>query len=359
MSSKPKILFIYLKKTSFVKEDLKILSEFWEVDELQFKPSGSFFVLLTSFFKQLIWLSKNLRKYDLSFCWFSDYHGLFPLIFSLFLKIPFITVLGGYDCNKIKSLNYGIFCSTWRTPIAKYILKNSTLLLPVEPTLIETTKIAESWGEAHPNGVKNNIDGFSNNWKSIPTGYDPEFWILGPEKRKKIITTVALVSNKRTALVKGWDLFVEIARILQDFQFQIVGCSDNYVEDFKLEFNPPKNLQFTPPLQRKELLNIYQKTSVYVQLSRTEGMPNVISEAMMCGCIPVGSPVFGIPGLIQDIGLIATNTDPADISSLIEQAHRKAPEKRLGAREHIINNFSLQKRKAEIHKIVIEHLTPK
>ena len=60
-------------------------------------------------------------------------------------------------------------------------------------------------------------------------------------------------------------------------------------------FNLGDNVSLLPALDRKDLVTHYNTTSIYAQLSRSEGLPNVLCEAMLCGCIPVGSPVFGIP----------------------------------------------------------------
>ncbi|HBQ61475.1 MAG TPA: glycosyl transferase family 1 [Balneolaceae bacterium] len=352
MPKKPTILFIHFGESSFVKEDLRILESLGEIRIFHFHASKSGLSLLKNFAQQVFWLLNNMPDADLIYCWFSDYHSFLPTVFSKWFGVPSITVLGGFDCNKIESLNYGIFCSRWRAPLGKYVLKNSSLLLPVDRTLIQTDSVAKHWGEAHPNGVSHNIPGFNNNWKALPTGYDPKAWEASPAQREKIVSTAALCSNHRTALIKGWDLFIETSKLLPDFTFKIVGADPKFVPKLKARYKPGENLEFIPPVARHELATIYHQSSVYAQLSRTEGLPNVLCEAMMCGCVPVGSPVFGIPHGIGDAGYTVHKPDPKEIASSIEKAHSQSPSLRKKARQRIIDEFSLEKRADRLREIV-------
>lgn len=356
MAHKPKILFIHSGASSFVNEDIRILSNISEINTFHFKASKSIFSLIKNFLIQFFWLLKNISSADLIYIWFSDYHAFLPVVFSKVFKIPSITVLGGFDCNKFESLNYGIFCSSWRAPLGKFVLQNSSLLLPVDETLIKTTAVAKHWGEAHPNGVSHNIPNFQNTWKAVATGYDSNIWKPGPIDRPKIVTTIAFCSNHRTALIKGWDLFIETSKLLPDYEFNIVGASSQFAEILAKKYQPGDNLKFIPPQPRDKLEKIYHQTSVYVQLSRAEGLPNVLCEAMMCGCIPVGSPVFGIPHGIGDAGFIIKKPEAKTIATAIKQAHTKSSQLRTQARQRITEEFSLEKRAAKLQDIIYSNV---
>ncbi|MEX0597088.1 MAG: glycosyltransferase family 4 protein, partial [Candidatus Paceibacterota bacterium] len=314
------------------------------------------FTLIKNFIRQFFWLTKHFKKADAVYCWFSDYHGFLPVLFARIFNKPMITVLGGFDCNKFQELGYGIFCSSWRAPLGTYILRNSTLLLPVDEYLIATSEKSKHWGEAHPNGVKNNLSNFITPWEALPTGYASQDWEAGPNHREKIVSTVALVSNQRTALIKGWDLFIEVAKLKPDFEFIIAGISPDFTDQFIKQYSPPPNLQFIPPQPRENLSEIYQKTSVYLQLSRAEGLPNVLCEAMLCGCVSVGSPVFGIPDAIGDAGFVAEKPDPEEIAKLVEMAHSQAETLRIKARKRIIEKFSIQQRKQRLKAVLHPYL---
>lgn len=356
-NKKTEILFIHQVDASFVREDIKILKKIGNLKPFYFEAvrmKSSIFNLLLfiqRFTLQFLWLSKNIKRAQIIYCWFSDYHAFLPALFSRIFKVPFVTVLGGFDCNKNDEFNYGIFSNRWRTPIGKFVIANSTLLLPVDETLIETNSIAENWPGAHPNGLMHNVQNFKTKWQVLPTGYDPEKWKEGQIQREMTVVTVAGCPNLTKALIKGLDLVIETAKVLEKFTFTIVGIPGHLKETLIEKYSPPENLIIIPSVPREDLAKIYAESSVYLQPSRSEGLPNVLCEAMMCGCVPVGSAVFGIPHGIGDAGYIAKKPDPEEIAGLIVRAHTNAPALREKARNRIINNFSLEKREERLFRI--------
>lgn len=358
MSKPIKILFIHLGESSFVKEDIKILSEFAELSIFQFNPKTYGFVTRTflsylwNWIQQFFWLAKNIRTADAVYCWFSDFHGFLPALFCKWFNKPLYTVLGGFDCNKFPSANYGIFCSPWRAPLGSFQIRNSTLLLPVTETLISTNPISKEWKESHPNGLTENLKNFNIPFIALPTGYDSSYWKLKEGQREKIVTTVVGLTTEKTIYVKGVDLFIECSKLLPDFRFQIIGVHEN-MKNFIIEkFQPNENLIFQGYVQRDALIEIYNETAVYAQLSRFEGLPNALCESMMCGCVPVGSPVFGIPDAIGETGYIAKKPDHKLISKLIQEAHENSELLRVKARERIEKKFSLDKRRNQLKKLI-------
>lgn len=353
MSSKPDILFIHLGAHSFVREDLRILGEFTRLHTFFFNPKKgpnkviTGVLLVWNFVRQFVWLLFNIHKAKLIFCWFGDYHGFLPALFARWMKIPLLTVLGGTDANVIPSLNYGVLQKPWRKILSSYLLKNSTFLLPVDDTLMESSEISSNWPESYPNGLKANIKNLETPWKTVPTGYAPDVWPAPTDtERKKVVSTVAFLKTERTAMIKGIDYYIACAKHLPEYTFNIVGVTEEVKQKLTKKYEPGENVVFIPPMPREQLAEIYSTTSVYCQLSRTEGLPNVLCEAMMCGCIPVGSPVFGIPKCIGETGFIARHPNPEEIAILIEKAHvRGAFENRLSARNRILKLYSLENRK--------------
>lgn len=358
--AKPKVLFIHLGRSSFVKEDLRILNEIADVKEFYFNPrkfSSSIVTgasLIWNFIRQFFWLAKNFGNTYGIYCWFSDYHGVLPALFAKTFNKPMITILGGFDCIKMPHLDYGIFCSRWRTPLGTYVVNNSTLLLPVNDSLIHTKKIAKHWPDAHPNGLVANIPSFNTPYRDLPTGYDADVWEAGKIKREKIVSTVAACSTIQIAKRKGLDLFIQTSVLLPDYTFYIVGVSDELKAELIKHYTPGTNLKFLPRQKREDLNKVYTKSSVYLQLSRAEGLPNVLCEAMMCSCVPVGSSVFGIPHGIGDTGYVAERPDPEHIAELVTTAHQQADQLRKKARRRVIDHFSLERRKNTLTKLLSE-----
>jgi hypothetical protein len=69
---------------------------------------------------------------------------------------------------------------------------------------------------------------------------------------------------------------------------------------------------------------------------------------MLCGCIPVGSRVFGIPDAIGSAGELVDAPEPARIAEAIEAAFARAPEGRQIARDHILQHFTREHRRLKL-----------
>ncbi len=88
---------------------------------------------------------------------------------------------------------------------------------------------------------------------------------------------------------------------------------------------------------------LYQNTKFYFQGSRLEGLPNAVCEAMLCGCIPIGSRVFGIPDIIGNTGLLFdTEKDLVQVKDFILSGLGEKESKQ--ARKRIISKFNISKR---------------
>ena len=85
---------------------------------------------------------------------------------------------------------------------------------------------------------------------------------------------------------------------------------------------------------------------VYCQLSRYEGLPTALCEAMLCGCVPVGTSYCGIPTAIGDAGFYIPY---GDVEATVE-ATRKALncDKAKEARRRIKDMFPLERREKEL-----------
>lgn len=356
-----KILFIHFGPSSFVCEDLKILRKTHNVQEFYFNVNKSKSIITTtltylnSYITQIFWLLRHAPKADIIYCWFADFHAFVPAIVSKVCKIPLLVVLGGVDGVSNKELNYGVFTSKWRAPINRFVIKNANFLLPVDDSLIKAKSIAKHWGEAYPNGIKHHIPNLNINWLELPTGYDSKLWAMGNENRPKSVLTVALINSNKRFRIKGIDLLLKSSIYLPDYTFTIIGIGKEMHSFINQEYKLGNNVILLPPLPRKELVSHYKNASLYAQLSRSEGLPNVLCEAMLCGCIPIGSPVFGIPKAILDPELIVYKPDPKLIADTIIFAHEKFNSQRGQFREHIDKNYSIEIREQKLLSLIDDY----
>ena len=340
-ASPSRILFCYHTSSSFTQDDLETLGNVAIVHSFLFsaKKAKNVVGLLGLFVQQFFCLLRHIRRSDVVFGWFADYHLILPTFFARLFRKPIVIVLGGYDCIHLPELRYGIYESWWRAPVARFVLRRASLLLPVSPTLNCTENMFSEWPNKMRNGLCVHVPGLNTRVEPIPTGYDPTLWTPGPPARSRSVCTVGLIDSERTFRRKGLDLVLETAALLPEVHFTIVGVSETMRSWVQATYAPGPNVDMKGRVPRPELVATYQAASVYLQLSRAEGMPNVLFEAMMCGCIPVVSDVFGQPDTAGPDGFIVATPEPARIAEAIEKALVLDDSARPRYRQHIVDNF--------------------
>jgi glycosyltransferase involved in cell wall biosynthesis len=103
-------------------------------------------------------------------------------------------------------------------------------------------------------------------------------------------------------------------------------------------------------LDREGLKKEYSRHQFYFQGSQVEGLPNVLCEAMLCECIPLGNSVFGIPDAIGATGHIFEGAKA--LASVIEFVEGIKNTTELGekARERIKNHYPISRRAEAFEK---------
>ena len=320
-----KILFIYTNYSTFVKTDFAILSSKHTVARYQFKPVKGLLKNAHQIFKQLIFILLNIRKLDAFFIWFADYHSFLPVLFAKIFGKKSYVIIGGYDVANIPELKYGSLSSPLRKWMTLFAFKNATLCLPVVNNL--ENQLSEVCSAAK---IKTIYTGYQFNLKEQNQ--------LSSE-REKIILTVSITDSQQRMLIKGLDRFKELAENLPDYQFYIIGVN----EDARAVFKPiPKNLILLAPLNQEELISYYLRASFYAQFSRSEGLPNALCEAMMYGCIPLGTNIGGIPMAIDNLGLVLKEWNYKEAIDFIHKSHNKLDRAKFS--QHIKSNFDLKLR---------------
>jgi glycosyltransferase involved in cell wall biosynthesis len=314
------ILFVYVNYSSFVKADFGILSGFADVTKYQFKPGKGVVRTGVEVLKQFIYLILNIRKFDSVFIWFGDYHSLLPVLFAKILGKKSFVVIGGYDVSTLKQYKYGSFSNPIRALFTRNTFKFVDICLPVAEALRSKLLLI------NPRAVA----------QTIATSVDPSKFNFSRFQRPKRVLTVSLTDNHQRMMIKGLDRFRELALSLPEFEFIIIGASQS-VQPF---FEPkPANLTLLPLLDFDLLTAQYQNAAFYAQLSRSEGLPNALCEAMLCGCIPVGTNVGDIEVTIGDCGLVIDDWKPEVLANFIRENYSNVS-LRDRARERIITRYN-------------------
>ena len=183
----------------------------------------------------------------------------------------------------------------------------------------------------------------------MPTGYDAAAWAMGPDVRPPSVVTVAYVDRPRTAFVKGIDLVVDAARAMPGVPFRVIGVEPAFVPDLTgLVGDLPANVTLDPPMPRAALASAYAEASVVASFSRTEGLPNVLCEAMLCGAIPVASRVGGSADAVEGVGVMVETPETTALVGALREALDMAPTARHAARDRIATAFTRERRRVAL-----------
>ena len=134
------------------------------------------------------------------------------------------------------------------------------------------------------------------------------------------------------------NLIVAFAKYLKSFDVQLLLIGDgplkntieNYIKCRSLE----KKIQIKGWLPRSALPDYYNSFKLLVLPSVSEGLPNVILEAMACGTPVLATPVGAIPDLVKDCktGFLLNSTEPKHIAERIIE---------LLGKEHLLEEVSI------------------
>ncbi len=347
------ILYIKLDNSSFFKIDEEILKRHFLVKTMLFKstPRHSF---VLSLFRLLWMLMRNVFWADGVFIRFADHYAAIIALFANIFRKKLFIVIGGYDATHLPELNYGVWNSWWRGRCARYAIKHADCLLPNNPTMIRNVN-KFAYKKPIKAGIKHFVPETNARIRVVYNGYKPEAWGKKDVVRKKnSVITVASVSNKRTFKLKGLDSFVRLADEMPETEFTIVGLKEGFLEDNGIK--KPDNLIVYPKTPHSKLSELYQKSKVFCLLSLSEGMPNVLCEAMLSECIPVGSAVNAIPEIIDDTGFVIEENTITAMKRQVQKALAADAVLGRNARKRIEENYPIKRRDDELTEIIEEVL---
>jgi glycosyltransferase involved in cell wall biosynthesis len=328
MSAKTKILLVHSGNESFVRLDFELLKQSYFVDD---------FYAQKKFPKEVKKMWVAIKETDVLFCWFASWNSLWAILLAKLLHKSSILVIGGYDLAKLPEANYGHQRGGLEKWISRWAMHSATLLF---------TNSYYSQKEAEQNaGISADVVQVIYHGIPDPFGYLPQ-------KKERMVLTVGKVDFPNLKR-KGLETFVEAAALLPDVQFVMVGAWADDAIDYLRKISSP-NITFTGRITNDKLLKYYRKASVYVQASLHEGFGMSVAEAMLAGCIPVVTHVGSLPEVAGDCGIYCEINSPDDVAYSIKLALESSFEDRRRARERVLKEFPLRKRKDMLIQIIQE-----
>jgi len=342
---KPRVLYFYPAKSSFVQKDAMMMAAEFEVLEFEFTVRSKpllVFVMLRQFFFLLV----NSRNARLSVVQFGGYQSLLPALFHKLLGLPCLIIAGGTDCVAYPSIGYGAFANKRMRWFLFKSYKWATHISPVHDSLWKSTNTYYV-SDLTEQGIKSFIPNLATPHTVIANGYDSNSWSAYGERDFNLLVTVAAgLDEKRRRKLKGIDLITAMAANFPDKQFMIIGGMGHFKTDLP-------NVIVYGNMEQGELKNCFRRAGFYLQLSISEGFPNALCEAMLCGCIPIVSNVAAMPMIIGDSGFILEKYDAELLGQIImltenNDLHALS----FKARERIKTEFPEVRRKIELTQLM-------
>ena len=363
-----KALIIYTNRSTFVEGDIKILSREYELTEYNFVnyPKNR---LPLSLIRQFFYLLINLRRFDLVYIWFADYHSWLPVRMSPLFGVRSYLVIGGYDVCRERKYGYGSFVKRTRGFMARQSMEYATLNLCVSHYIerVVRTIAPKAKTEIIYNGV--DIAMFKRGGEYVDRlAVENEI----PAKDKMVLC-VAIINSSQTYYIKGIDRYIALAESFPDNKFLLVGADRRvlereYVREQGKEYvrgaergaergsarELPENLIVMPKIRHHDLGRLYCEAHVYCQLSRRESFSLSLAEAMLYEAVPVVTNVGGMPEVTGDLGVIVNGNAPEEIIAGLRNALERGPCSECA--ERVINEFSIEKRAEKVLSITCHRL---
>jgi glycosyltransferase involved in cell wall biosynthesis len=343
-NKKGRVLYFYTAESPFVEKDIEIINSEYEVIKFFFNVYDKKKIYLI-IFRQFFFLIKNIWFSQITVTQFAGLHAVLPVLFAKFFFKKSVIVSGGTDCVSFPSINYGNFSNKNNAKLTAICFNNTSLILPVHESLIFTDYTYQPNDYQHQ-GIKQFIPQLKTKYQVVYNGYDNEYWFNKSTSKTKtsFVTVLGHVNSKFTLLLKGIDLYIEMARKFPEATFTIVGGASIKIED------KPNNLVLLSNIWGAKMVDVFSEHQFYMQLSMSEGFPNALSEAMLCECVPIVSNVGGMPDIVADCGYILKHKNINELYELVSSALNNFDIDRLGkkARQRVVENYTFENRKEQL-----------
>ena len=288
---KKNILFFHTGISTFVNKDIQILNEILPVKDFSFAGKSKFFTPI-HFIKQAFFILKYAFSARLFVCQFAGYHSFLPAFFARFIGGKCLIISGGTDCHRFTGIGYGNFQKRLLSWFTKWSFKWCNHIAVKHESLWQSEYHYDS-KEPQEQGIAVFIPDIRTPHSEIANGYEANDWVSTDHIERikhSFITVTGGLQYSFQKQLKGIDLILSVAPLFPESTFTILGVPENQQWS-----NVPENVRMLPPANQELIKKEFLKHQFYLQLSMAEGFPNALCEAMLSGCIPIGSSVFSIP----------------------------------------------------------------
>jgi glycosyltransferase involved in cell wall biosynthesis len=320
-----RLLFVAPRPSSFIELDRALLAERFEVLPLYGNRPQ----------RNLRALAGTVRAADVVFGWWAHLHTLAPFTLARRMGTPTVLIVGGFDVANMPEIGYGNQRGGWRRWVSRWVMRRADVL---------ATNARYSAEELERNvGIRPERVTVVQHGVPDPYGTDP----VAPQRLAITVGNVDEVNLER----KGLRPFVRAAARLPDVRFEVVG---RHIDGAAAQLRAiaTGNVALPGFLEQDELEARLRRAAVYVQASQHEGFGVSVAEAMLAGAIPVVTPAGALPEVVGDVGIVVASAAPEPLAEGIGAALRAGPDRRRAARERVLREFSVDRRRAGVQALV-------
>jgi len=315
--------FIKSSDSSFIVKDIELLQHEYEVDIC---PSNISLRNIKNTFQSISRIFKTVNNNDVNYTWFASHHALIMTLVSKILRKKSIVVIGGYEVEDQKEINYGAMNNKLSSLIVKSVLKLADRVITVSD--YSNKKTLQYTNEDKTETIYNCCP--SNTVNKIV--YKHSVVTIGNATRSKF-------------LLKGLVLFAKTSLTFPNRQFIIIGNYDKETKDYLHSISP--NLIFTGPLKHNEVLDYLESAKVYCQLSIVESFGMGLLESITKDCIPLILDNGAMKEITEDLSIVTNNID---INKDLQKALNTSNNYEI--RDKVLNKFSCKKRLNKLIKLI-------
>ena len=316
-------------KESISNGNVSVCSLHYDYDVDNFRKPFNFFLMQLKISRNIL---KMRRKVDfLVFLYGSDL--TLPLLLAKMLGKKVLLVTTGSSAEASRSIG---------SPYTKFLrIMEKVSYGMVDRIVVYSSHLVEEWNlEKHQNKISIAYRHYLN--------FEQFKVVKDCTERKMLIGFVGRLSQEKGVLefVKAVPLILEKR---PDLNFIIGGdgsLRDN-IEKFVAKNNLNEKVKLVGWIPHEKLPDYLNELKLFVLPSYTEGLPNLILEAMACGAPVLATPVGAIPDVIKDgeTGFIMEDNSPECIAkNIIRVLECPYLEKIVeNARELVENEFTYEK----------------
>lgn len=290
---------------------------------------------------------------DLYFGWWVT-GSIMPLVIAKLVRKPIIVIAGGNETMHYRDSVTNIAAGYLVTPWYKKFAARLTLKFANE--IIVVSKFMEK-------GIKKITN---RSVKVIYNSVDTNIFEPKPES-SQYITSIAHMSGNQWKL-KRIPEFLKAASIIKkhfpEQKFLILGGKPEprgVISNLVIKLDLTENITFLDLVPNNMVAKWMNNSLCYVQLSDTETFGVAVAEAMSCNIPVIVSRRGALPEIASNFGIYVDHNDPENIAAAMLDLikAKELNNKTLNeSRKWIIDNFSYNKRKTQLSKLILNVMNP-